>query len=150
MSGDERTLLGILVVTVGGEEIELPKLKLRAAREWRRRALAAYSHWSGIDVRADALDEAGAILDEVETTMLDLIADYDRTGALGGREALEERVLPNEIAPLFMALLGSTLPFDLAAQLAAGAQVSPRSTNGRSPTGVSTPTPSRSGSTPAS
>lgn len=108
-----------IVVTVGGEDIRLPKLALRDAQAWRRRSLAAYSRWARLDLRSDALGELAGILEEVEGTILDLIVDYDRAGVLGGREPLERRILPSEIGPVFAALLASVLPFDPATQLVA-------------------------------
>jgi hypothetical protein len=147
---EERTILGLLVLTVGGEEVEVPKLKLRSARAWRRRALEAYGRWAGVDLEPTDLVATAGVLDEVETAMLDLIAEYDVTGVLGGREGLEDRFLPGEVAAAFNAMLASSLPFDLAAQLAAAEPASARSTNGRSPTGASIPTASRSASTPGS
>ncbi len=147
---DERTLLGLLLVRVGGAEVELPRLKLRAARAWRRSALALWADWADVEVRPDALHEAAGILDGIEDAMLDAVVAYDGGGILGGREALEERLLPGELAPLFVTLLNSTLPFDLAAHAEAARSASPKPTNARSPTGASTPTASRSASTPGS
>lgn len=151
----EDTLHGVLRVVVGGVEHELPKLKLRAGRDWRRRAMAQFGPMANLELDPAALVESIEQVDAAEETVLALIADYDVTGALGGREQLEDELWPNEVGPIFQAMLAATLPFDPqdrlpAASVLAEASASMSSTSGRSRNGASTRMPLGSASTPAS
>jgi hypothetical protein len=152
----EAVLHGILRVVVGGEQRELPKLKLRPGRDWRRRAMASFGPLANLELDPAALVDSIGQIDEAEDVVLGLIAEYDATSALGGREALEDVLWPNEVGPLFQAMLAATLPFDQpdhqlpASVLEAVRSGSTTSTNGRSRAGGSIRTRSASGSTPAS
>lgn len=153
-STQEEVLAGLLTVTVGGIEKSIPTLSIRDAREWRKRLAAEVAPIAGLQI--DANDWAGmpAKLQLAEDTMLELIVAYDRSGALGGREWLEEHAMPRELGPVFTACVEAVFPFDRRAGVPGGPAVAPSpgpsSTNGRSPTGASTLAPSNDGLTDAS
>ncbi len=153
-SNEEEVLAGLITVTVGGLERSMPTLSIRDAREWRKRLAAEVAPIAALQI--DANDWAGmpAKLQLAEDTMLELIVAYDRTSALGGREWLEEHAKPRELGPIFTACVEAVFPFERRAGVPAGPPVgpsaAPNSTNGRSPTGASTPSASSAGSTDAS
>ena len=153
-TSEEEVLAGLLTVTVGGIERSMPTLPIRDARDWRKRLAAEVAPIAGLQI--DANDWAGMPekLTLAEDTMLDLIVAYDRTGALGGREWLEEHAWPRELGPIFTACVEAVFPFDRRAGAPGGPagapSPGPNSTNGRSPTGGSTRSPLSAGSTDAS
>ena len=153
-ASEEEVLAGLLTVTVGGIERSMPTLPIRDARDWRKRLAAEVAPIAGLAI--DANDWAGmpAKLQLAEDTMLDLIVAYDRTGALGGREWLEEHAWPRELGPIFTACVEAVFPFDRRAGVPGGPagapSPGPSSTNGPSPTGASTRSPSSSASTDGS
>jgi hypothetical protein len=153
-STEEEVLAGLLTVTVGGIEKSMPTLPIRDAREWRKRLAAEVGPIAGLKI--DANDWAGmpGKLDLAEDTMLDLIVAYDRTGALGGREWLEEHAWPRDLGPIFTLCVEAVFPFDRRAGVPVGPAVAPStgptSTNGRSPTGALTLRPSNDDSTDGS
>lgn len=161
VSGDPQveaeTLRGILRVTVGGEERLVRKLKLRPAEEWFERnakALGPIAHVDASTIEGDPEAFAGYMRD-VTSSLLAAIADYDTEGTLGGVEDLANTAYPDEIAPLFWELRDAALPFvgllrDRRVPRRSVGSALPSSTNGHSPTGGSTPTPSATGSTPGS
>lgn len=153
-ASEEEVLAGLLTVTVGGIEKSMPTLPIRDARDWRRRLAAEVAPIAGLAI--DANDWAGmpAKLQLAEDTMLELIVAYDRTGALGGREWLEDHAWPRELGPIFTACLEAVFPFDRRAGAPGGPagapSAGPSSTSGLSPIGASTRPPSRAASTDAS
>lgn len=152
MDDAQRLALGLLPVVVGGQEVEVPKLKFRAGLQWRKAAMATYSELAGVEFDPAHLEQSADLIDKLDDMLLGLIIDYDATDVLGGRDGLEDAIYPNEIAPIFQAMLNATLPFDLAGQQKGGpgplaASSFPSSLNGRSHTGGSTPTPSVRAST---
>ncbi len=154
MSATEEEVPRASTVTVGGIERSMPTLSIRDAREWRKRLAAEVAPIASLQI--DAADWAGmpAKLQLAEDTMLELIVAYDRTGALGGREWLEEHAKPRELGPIFTACVEAVFPFERRAGVPggppAGRSAGPSSTNGRSPTGASTQPPSSGASTDAS
>ncbi len=154
----EDVLGGILRIPVGGVEKSMPTLPMRAAIEWIRRGVnraPAFQALMAADQSAQTLSAFGSLSLE---TILDIVVDYDRTGALGGREWLEENADPEQLYLALRAMGTNALPFvndvrgllamlpGLLAQADVGSS-SPSSTNGRSPTGASTRGPSKSAST---
>ena len=158
---NEDVLAGILRIPVGGVEKQIPTLPIKASREWQS-LLADKLGGFGMALASDqSLASISAFASLSLDTILDLVVAYDRTGALGGREWLEENA---DAAQLYAALrsMGEVaFPFvndvrsllamlpGLLAQAAVGSN-SPSSTNGRSPTGASTRKPSKTDSTPRS
>lgn len=156
MQAEADALRGVLRVTVGGEERRIRKLKLHPAEEWFERNAKALGPIASIDpaeIEGD-LEAASRLMREFSGALITAIVDYDTEGELGGPEGLADAIYPDELLPLFLALRDAALPFvDLLRdhQAPASGGLGPRSfTNERSRSGVSTPTPSASDSTPAS
>jgi hypothetical protein len=159
---DEDVLSGILRIPVGGVEKLVPTLKLRAVRDWQVRVadkLALIRPTLGANPRdvQDLAHVAGTAIESI----LELVIAYDQTGALGGREWLEENADPAQLYAAVQQMGQVTFPFvgDAVALIAAfptafgtpdEPSASTSSTNGRSPTGASTPASSKSVSTPTS
>lgn len=131
---------GLLHFTLGGDPVELPVLRIRAAREWK--------------AKLDAADASGGTdLDHPIEVMLDLLVAYDVQGVLGGRDAIEDRATDREVYAAFSEVLAATFPFvrdsrammadDFARMVAVALLGRAASTNGRSADGDSPPTPSK-------
>jgi len=153
---------GILRVAVGGAEKRLPTLPMNAAETWIQGLGAQVA---SLARGLDGADGAGDIISLAalgQSAVLDAVASYDRSGALGGREWLRENADPEQLYVAFRQIVQVVFPFvrDLEglirqlpnnlveAGLAALSQRS--STNGPSPSGASTPEPSAIASTPSS
>lgn len=155
MRSEEDILAGVLHVQVGGVTKALPTLKLRKAREWK--VLVAET----LSTQVDTFDLTGAgdmarLANMAGDRVLDLVLAYDQSGALGGREWLEDNADDAQLYAILRTALETSFPFvhDLQSGLAqvrgvlaanalvpvapAGPAVSPgeRPTNGRSPSGV--------------
>ena len=148
----------VLRITVGGVVKAMPTLPIRHIPEWAQ--------------MLDALTPSTALAGDPENgftlisrvtlgSLLDLILAYDRTGALGGREWLEEHADPAELKAAAEAMAGNAFPFGQAAAViglmvstrigqSVAASAPPSSTNGSSPTGGSTRTRSARVSTRSS
>ena len=152
----EDVLAGVLRIAVGGVEKIVPTLPLRATREWQ--ALIA-ERPSGFSVSASVDDWTPENVSEFTGLTLDFILDlvvaYDRSGALGGREWLEENADPAQLYTAAGQMAEVAFPFAENVRMLLAALVvrsvvgsdSPSSTNGRSPTGASTRARSKSAST---
>jgi hypothetical protein len=153
----ENILAGILRIAVGGVEKIVPTLPLRATREWQAGLAKAreFTPPGDDDWTAPLASEfVGLTFDAI----LDIVVAYDRTGALGGREWLEEHADPAQIYAAASQMAEVAFPFAtnipmllaaLVAQSVVGSK-SPNSTNGHSPTGDSIPEPLKTLSTRAS
>lgn len=132
---EEARASGLLQLTIGGQRVELPVLRIRQAREWRK-ALDATKTADGLDGGTDV--------------MLGLLVAYDVTGILGGRDALEDRATDPEIYEAFREVMAATFPFVRHPELVWAEEFMRRlvqhlflqgnSTNGASTPGGSTPT----------
>ena len=90
-------------------------------------------------------------------SLLDLVVAYDVTGALGGREWIEEHADPAELRAALQAILGNVFPKDMAAlawtvlnrtiNLSVGELTQPKPTNGSGTPGVLRPNRSERRST---
>ena len=152
----EDVLAGVLRIAVGGVEKIVPTLPLRATREWQAKLAAGPSGFS-VPVTEDdwtaanVSEFAGLTLD----TVLDMVVAYDRTGALGGREWLDENADPAQLYAAAEQMAEVAYPFADNVRLLLAALVvrtvvgspSPRSTSGRSPTGASIRSRSKRAST---
>lgn len=152
---DADTLRGVIRVSVGGEERPIRKLKLRPAEEWFDRNAKALGPIAQVDAAAieGDLEAASNLMHRFSTALIDAIVDYDVDEVLGGVDGLADAIYPEELLPLFLALRDAALPFvELLRdhRVPAGGSGRGSSTNGRSLAGVSTLTPSATGSTPAS
>lgn len=147
---------GILRISIGGVEKRVPTLPIRASAEWQEAlgaALGGFARSLAADQSADSLV---GFLAFTQGALLDAVISYDRTGALGGREWLEENADPAQLYIAFRQMAEVVAPFVtdvrsllgmLPGLLADVGSASPNSTSGPSPTGDSTPAPSRSAST---
>jgi hypothetical protein len=157
----EDVAAGILRIAVGGTVREVPTLKAKYVGAWAERVLLLDDAGRAVKIKpleewtaADVAQLAGPALDRV----IDLIVAYDRTGALGGREWLEENADPPQLQDALTAMLGNAFPLAdspevLAATVmgqVAAASNQPRSTSGRSRPGTSTRTSSGRASTRSS
>ena len=145
----EDILAGVLRIAVGRglkEEKIVPTLPIRATREWQAQLGKEPSGFS-VPVTndewtpANVSEFAGLTLD----TVLDMIVAYDRSGALGGREWLEENADPFQLRTAITQMAEVAFPFStdvptllaaLVVQRVVGSNP-PSSTNGHSPTGGS-------------
>lgn len=156
----EDVAAGVLRFTFGGQERVVPTLKIRASRDWIRAGVAKLPALQAVlagDQSPEGLDQLIALGYDAA---LEQVLAYDRTGALGGRDWLEDNADPTELYEALRAMGQVALPFvgDLKGLLAIlpglleGAapddtSESTSSTSSPSPSGVSTPTPSSSDST---
>jgi hypothetical protein len=152
---DEDVLAGVLRVPVGGVEKIVPTLPIRATREWQA-LLSEKLGGFGVVMAAEQSPATLAAFGSLSLdTILDLVVAYDRTDALGGRDWLEEHADPAQLYGAVRQMAEVVFPFVTDMQtvlrvlpgLLVGALTSPRSTNGRSPTGASTRARSKSAST---
>jgi hypothetical protein len=154
----EDVLAGVLRISVGGVEKIVPTLPIRATREWQ----ASLAEGPGAFTPADADDwtpvEASEFSGLALEAVLGIVVSYDRTGALGGREWLEEHADPAQIYAAAGQMADVAFPFAddtrvlLAALVARSVvgSVAPSSTSGRSRSGASTRGRSKTASTRAS
>jgi hypothetical protein len=152
----EDVLAGVLRIAVGGVEKLVPTLPLRATREWQAQLATGPTSFS-VSVTEDdwtaanVSEFAGLTLE----TVLDMVVAYDRTGALGGREWLEEHADPAQLYAAASQMAEVAFPFADNTRLLLAALVvrsvvgsgSPNSTSGLSPIGASTRARSKSAST---
>lgn len=146
----EDVLAGVLRIDVGGITKRVPTLPMKASAEWQESLgaqLGGFARNLSADQSADSLMGFARFTQEA---ILDAVVAYDRTGALGGREWLEEHADPAQLYLAFRAMAEVVFPFvndvrsllallpGLLAQADVGS-ISPSSTNGPSPTGDSTP-----------
>jgi len=94
----EDVLAGTLRIAVGGVVKAVPTLPIKATREWQASlATVAPGQFAPKDLDdwtpGDATDFSSLSLD----TILNIVTSYDRTGALGGREWLEEHADPRQL-----------------------------------------------------
>lgn len=152
MRSEDDILAGVLRVQVGGVQKALPTLKLRAAREWKEQVAATLAtSVDGFELNG-TLDVAN-LANTAGDKVLDLVLAYDQSGALGGREWLEDHADDAQLYAVLRVCLETSFPFvhDLQSALSqvrevlGGAAivnqqvaVSPgaRPTNGRSPSGA--------------
>jgi hypothetical protein len=143
---EEAVLSGLLQISVGGVVRPMPTLPIKYIPEWAKLLDAATP--SAI-AQPDPDEGFVTIARATNAGLLDLVVAYDRTGALGGREWLEEHADPAELKGAAMQMADNAFPFGEAAavigtmvtarirQSVAGS-APPSSTNGSSPTGAST------------
>jgi hypothetical protein len=113
MTIDGDTATGSLRITVGGVEMQVPTLKIRAAAEWKA------SIYADRPLRSDLSANPGtwtlANITEFEglatDVLLDLVVSYDKSAALGGREWLEANADPGEIALAAELMVGAASYF---------------------------------------
>lgn len=107
---EEDALAGILRLTVGGRERELPVLTIAAARLWKAELVRVLAGQIG-EMRFDSIEDTGAIASAVGDRMLDLVVAYDTGSELGGKEYLEAKATDAEIYLAFRSILEVSFPF---------------------------------------
>lgn len=132
---------GLLHLAFGGETVELPVLRIRKAREWKKRL-------ADLDLSGDG------DMDYPVEAMLDLLIAYDVQGLLGDREAIEGKATDQELYDAFQEVLLATFPFvkdanlmttdDFARIVVTVLLERANSTNGRLQPGTSPRKPSKS------
>jgi hypothetical protein len=142
----EDVVTGVLQLSFGGVVKSMPTLKIKQIPEW---AAVLDARTPSTPAPADSAAGFTFVAQITLSGLLDLVVAYDRTGALGGREWLEENADPTELREAALAMAGNAFPFgegagvvgrmlmDLIKQAVAPSPP-PKSTNGRSPGGVST------------
>ena len=155
----EDVLAGVLRIAVGGVEKLVPTLPIRATREWQAQIAAGPA---GFDAPVSDEDWTAATVSEFTgltlETILDIVCSYDRTGALGGREWLEDHADPAQLYAAASQMAEVAFPFATDTRLLLAALVvrsvvasrPPSSTSGPSPIGDLRRKPSRRPSTRAS
>jgi hypothetical protein len=146
---------GVLRIAVGGSVREVPTLKLRWISGWAALFDAgeaepkALGEWTMHDTTVFGADTV--------KQMLDLVVAYDRTGALGGREWLEENADPGQLRAALNQMVENAFPLadaaalvDLTITRAAAASIRPSSSSGASRTGTRGRTRSARSTTPSS
>jgi len=141
---DEDVLAGILRIAVGGVEKLVPTLPAGPTRTWLATLGAGPDGFSvpvsDDDWTTNAVAEfSGLAIDSV----LKMMVAYDRTGALGGREWLEENADPAQLRMGLLQMSEVAFPFATDVPRLLGALIarkvvgssSPSSTSGRSPSG---------------
>jgi hypothetical protein len=154
----EDVLAGVIRIAVGGQEKLLPTLSIRGTRDWQAAIAAIPGRFNPGDPEAWTATEASEFSGLTLDVILDIITLYDRNGALGGRDWLEEHADPAQLYAALAAISEVAFPFAdntrlLLAALVAKAVVGsppPNSTSGPSPTGTSRPARSRKPSIGAS
>ena len=154
----EDVLAGVLRIAVGGVEKLVPTLPIRATREWQAGLASGEPRFAPDDAAdwtaVEASEFSGLTLDVI----LDIVVAYDRTGALGGREWLEEHADPAQLHRAAEQMAEVAFPFAEDARALLAALVANRvvastprnSTSGPSPIGDLRRKPSRRPSTRAS
>lgn len=149
----EDVAAGVLRVTIDGGEKILPILRIRAEREWKTGLREVFSRKLP-DIDEDkpvGVERIGEFSNLTVDAILDVVTSYDTSGALGGREFLEEHALQSELVEILRLIWSVVFPFTQAPPLTGAigvpteASTGSSSTNGHSPTGASTPTDSSAG-----
>jgi hypothetical protein len=141
--------LGILRVTVGDAEFEVPTLRMRASRAWLAKLRKASGRFDLPDLGSWTEATVNVYHDQFAEAMLDLIAEYDAGNVLGGRDTLEDLFDPEQAYAVLVDMAEIAHPkAPSAAQLlaavtalAAAGSVLENSTKSPSPSGDSTPEP---------
>ncbi|MBE3073124.1 MAG: hypothetical protein IMZ67_09125 [Acidobacteria bacterium] len=143
----EDVAAGILRIAIEGTVREVPTLKAKYVGEWG-------NLFGGVGGADEAIGEwTMADVSQFSTrsieSLIDLIVAYDRSGALGGREWLEEHADPGQLHEALVQMVGNAFPLadpgtlvDLTIARAAVASARASSTNGASRSGTSTRTKS--------
>jgi len=112
-SEEQKTLISPIVVVLGGEEISIPVLRMRASREWREAFSKSVAELPGSVKLTDAGDteELGNALKTLLITMPEKCVEsfflYARTLK---REAFEETATDEEVAAAFDQIIEVAFP----------------------------------------
>jgi hypothetical protein len=142
---EEDAVTRVLRISVGGVVKTMPTLPIKHIAEWAK----LLDVLTPSTVAPGDPNEGFTLIASVTlTSLLDLVIAYDQTGALGGREWLEEHADPAELKAAAEAMAGNAFPFGEAGAVIASMVVTiiraavpskrPSSTNGSSTSGDST------------
>jgi hypothetical protein len=106
---EDAGLAGVLTLTIGGRPRYLPVLKLKHSRAWKERLGGVAA---GIEMDDDLSVTVARAANLASDTALDLVAAYDRTDVLGGREAIEDEATDVELFAALEAMVKATFPFE--------------------------------------
>ena len=99
-----------IAVVLAGRERSLPPLSIRANRAWKKQLAETVGQaW----VAFGAADDYGSIVGlmaGLTDEMLDLLMAYDTSGALGGREWLEDHATDSEVYAAFKQVAAVAYP----------------------------------------
>lgn len=99
-----------IAVTLGGRERLLPPLSIRANREWKAKLAAAVGQTWVQFGQADDYGHITGLVAGMTDTMLDLLIEYDTSGALGGREWIEDNATDVEVYTAFKEVAAVAYP----------------------------------------
>ena len=109
---EEEVATGVLQISVGGVVKAMPTLPIKHIPEWAKLLDAVTP--SGI--AASDPEEGFTLIARVTLAgLLDLVVAYDRSGALGGREWIEEHADPAEMKAAAVQMADNAFPFGEAA-----------------------------------
>lgn len=154
----EDVATGVLRISVGGIVKAMPTLPIKYIPEW---AAVLDAKTPSAPKSVDPSQGFALVARITLAGLLDLVVAYDRTGALGGREWLEEHADPMELRVAALAMAGNAFPFGEGAGVvgqmlmeqirqAVAPSPQPKSMSGHLPTGISTRKRSGRGSTRSS
>ena len=99
-----------IAVVLGGRERLLPPLSIRRNREWKRALAEAVGEaWVALGEANDFGVIAGLVAGLTDE-MIDLLIAYDLSGALGGREWIEEHATDSEVYAAMKEVLAVAYP----------------------------------------
>ena len=102
----EEIVSGLLQISVGGTVKPVPTLPIKYIAEWAKLLDALTPTRPADDPR-----EGFTLVARVTTEgLLDLVVAYDRTGALGGREWLEEHADAQQLQAAAIQMTGNAFP----------------------------------------
>jgi hypothetical protein len=102
----EEIVSGLLQVSVGGTVKPVPTLPIKYVAEWAKLLDALTPSTPAADPR-----EGFTLIARVTTAgLLDLVLAYDRTGALGGREWLEEHADAQQLKAAAVQMADNAFP----------------------------------------
>ena len=114
MRSEEEILAGTLTVTIGGAEVPLRELRIKELREWKKTLGSVVGEIADIDFMTtpgDISKMVGTVTELAGDRITDLVLAYDKEGALGGREAIEETASATEVYRAFRKMLEAAFPF---------------------------------------
>lgn len=157
-------LAGRLTLTMGGRAFDVPVLTIEQSEAWQRTLAHRLASIDVLPATDDGEELMAQLFAAGGQAKLDVVAAYDLTGVLGGRDAIRAAMSQKELASALEAMVEAELPFGVvaapsvvaafgepmriaAATLTAIRSLSERSPNGASPTGDSpgTATSARTG-----
>jgi hypothetical protein len=154
----EDVATGVLRISVGGVVKTMPTLPIKYIPQW---AAVLDAKTPSAVTPIDPAEGFALVARITLGGLLDLVVAYDRTGALGGREWLEEHADPMELRVAAFAMAGNAFPFGEGAGVVGQTMMGlirqaiapsppPKSMSGPSPIGISTRKRSALASTPSS